>query len=183
MRIALLAFAAIVLAGAAFATGLAASGMGGNPAPSKTDYLYLTITQNPNNGIDTYLPANFSVPAGTDVVVTITNYDNGTNPVDPYYSQIRGTVGGTETLYADSPGATVVSGSIDNATVGHTFTISANGVDVNAPIPPATNHPTVVRFTLHFTKAGLYPWNCFAPCDMGAMGKRGYMAGTLTVTA
>ncbi len=149
---------------------------------SVTDHIYLSVAYNPFTGLDEYFPANFTVPADTPVVFTITNYDNGTNLIANEYSQVRGTVGGTETV-TNASVANAVLQSLPVDQVAHTFTLMSGAYDVNVPIPAAQDQtPTVVTFTLVFSQAGQFMWNCMAPCDDAAMTTPGFMTGTISVT-
>lgn len=134
-------------------------------------HLYLTVGFNFTTGEDQYYPANFSVPADVEVVVTITNYDNGTNPVPDQEGRVTGTVGNTAT----ASGASFAS--IPGSQVSHTFSVPALGI--NVPIPASS---TVV-FSLMLEQPGTYAWHCLAPCDANAMATPGFMEGTLTVGA
>ncbi len=136
---------------------------------TSSPHLYLTVGFNFTTGEDEYFPANFTVPADVNVVVTITNYDNATNPVPDSLGKVTGTVGGTALIN----GQTVTS--IPGRAVSHTFTILSLGV--NVPLPASST----VTFTLLFESPGSYPWHCLAPCDTKAMATVGFMEGTLTV--
>ncbi|MHB8606629.1 MAG: hypothetical protein ACYDCK_15405 [Thermoplasmatota archaeon] len=142
------------------------------------DYLYLTIEADPVSGFDTYLPSNFTVPAHEPIVVTITNYDDGANPVSAERAQVRGTLGGVMTVGGDNVTHLASDG------VSHTFTIDGvPGGEINVPIPPATDatHPERVTFTIEFGAAGTYTWMCYAPCDDHSMGLPGRMMGNVLV--
>lgn len=134
-------------------------------------HLYLTVGFNFTTAEDQYFPANFSVPADVAVVVTITNYDNGTNPVPDQDGRVTGTVGGT----ASADGH--VYASIPGSGVSHTFSVLALGI--NVPLPPSST----VTFSLMLEQPGTYSWHCLAPCDANAMATPGFMEGTLTVGA
>ncbi len=148
---------------------------------SGSDHLYLTISFDPYTGADQYFPGNFSVPANVPVTITITNYDNGTNPVPASFAQVLGTVGGTETVTnATATGAVVTS--IPAGQVAHTFTLISSPYDINVPVPAAQGTtPTSVSFTIVFTTTGQFVWHCMAPCNGHAMTTPGYMTGTVTV--
>ncbi len=149
---------------------------------SDTDHLYLAIAYDPYTGLDKYFPANFSVPANVPVVITITNYDNGTNAVPAAFTQVLGTVDGTETVTnATASGVPVTSVPVGQ--VAHTFTLITGPYTINVPIPAAQGTtPTVVTFTVVFTSAGQFQWHCMAPCDDAAMTTPGLMTGFVTVT-
>ncbi len=120
-------------------------------------------------GEDQYFPANFSIPVDVDVIVTITNYDNGTNAVPTSFGAVTGTVGGAAVIN----GQTVTA--IPGTSVSHTFTITSLGL--NVPLPPSST----VTFTLLVEAPGVYTWHCMAPCDTNAMATPGFMQGTMTV--
>jgi hypothetical protein len=148
-----------------------------------TAHVYLTVAYNPFTTLDEYFPANFTVPANVPVIITITNYDNGTNAVPSGFENVRGTVGGTETV-TDATAADRSVTSVPATAVAHTFTIMSGGLNVNAPIPAAQGTtPTVVTFTLQLSQAGLVSWHCMAPCDDQAMSTPGFMTGTITVVS
>lgn len=148
---------------------------------SGTDHLYLEVAYDPYTGLDKYFPANFSVPVNVPVIITITNYDNGTNTIPAAYGQVRGTVGGTETVTnATASGVAQTAVPVDQ--VAHTFTLEAAPYNINVPIPAAQDTtPTVVTFTVLFTTEGQFVWHCMAPCDDAAMMTPGFMMGTVTV--
>jgi hypothetical protein len=142
---------------------LAGLGLGGNsgstssgggsassgPAPYNVT---LWIGANINNGHDEVFPANFTVPAGVPVHVTIFNYDQGIN---------------------NEAGLPVG--------VSHTFTIASLGIHVALLAANATQNdtPTEGSFTYTFNP-GEYQWNCMAPCDPWSMLTSGYMQGVIT---
>jgi len=153
-----------------YMNGYASSG----PRITGPVHIYLATAFDPYTGLDKYLPANFTIPAGVDVLFTITNYDNGTNMVDPAYANVQGTVGGTATVN----GQMVTSIPADGVT--HTFTI--HSLNINVPIAAAQGQtPAVVSFTLHIDQSGTYRWDCMAPCDPDAMGTPGFMTGSMGV--
>ncbi len=138
-----------------------------------------------------YVPSDFTLPANSTVVVTITNFDNAT-PLPKgaeNFATVSGTVGGTMTTapikaaYPNRPaGATRTLTGLDPAAVSHTFTILALGI--NVPVPALSR----TTFTIHTGAPGTYAWRCFDPCGAGATGwgtamaaKNGFMQGTLTV--
>lgn len=159
-----------------------------NPAPAKTQggggpaYVYLSINANPDiqpASADQYEPANFTVPAHTELVFVITNYDNGENTLAPSYYKVHGTVGNVEYLNGSSTGVS----SIPTGQVAHTFTILSGAyAGFNVPIPAAGSTPSVVEFSAYFNTTGTFTWNCMAACDSWSMGTPGYMMGSITVT-
>lgn len=141
-------------------------------------YLYMVVLtgkmlQKP--GWPAIYPADFTVPANSDVTVIVRNYDNGTAPVSAMYGKVTGTVNGNEQVN----GHTVTS--IASTEVSHTITVSS--LNLNIPIPPATSSgPSIVVFSFHTPATpGHYTWLCMAPCGPGAMATDGWMRGTMTV--
>lgn len=141
---------------------------------------------------------DITVPAHALITVTIDQYDGGEKITNPYFAQVHGTLGGTETVN----GKTVTH--TDPETIGHTFTLHAAPTSqtplfISAPLPalpddaaPAPGSvypkPNVVTFSFMTGSPGSYVWNCEFPCGDGTYAKfggpmsaRGYMSGTLTV--
>jgi len=139
---------------------------------------------------------NLEGPAHAVVTVTVRQYDTGGTVPDPYFAQVHGTLGGTETIDGK-----VVTG-INPNTVAHTFTLHmfpANqptefisvplpGVPASAPnVANGYPAPHVVTFSFITGGPGRYIWNCEFPCGTyydgfgGPMSTQGYMDGTLTV--
>jgi heme/copper-type cytochrome/quinol oxidase subunit 2 len=135
------------------------------------------------------------VPAHSLVHVTIYQYDTSTGLRNPFFSQVRGTVGGvmylngkaTKAIKADDP--------------AHTFTIPDLGLSVPlqgisnnaknqcqaAPCSVSQAHNTI-EFTFRTGAPGSYRWQCFVPCGAGfvfgnggPMQTMGYMDGFLKV--
>ncbi|HEV2428563.1 MAG TPA: hypothetical protein VGV64_01790 [Thermoplasmata archaeon] len=169
-------------------------GTSGTSASGATvDYVNLTIGWNPATGLDEYFPANFTVPAHTLVEITITSFDNGSNPVPAAFDAVQGTVGGGETITGHGTTHVVSSLALDG--VAHTFTVmsrtsggmmAGGGHDMgmlNVVVPPAfsVSDPVSVTFGAYFNATGMFSWNCMAPCDPSAMTTEGLMAGTVTV--
>jgi len=153
------------------------------PAPNGTEFLFLTIGFSFATGLDQYMPANFTVPTHTPVLVTITNYDNASNPVDNATATVRGTVGNVETMRSASDAAGMVMSAVPANQVSHTFTMEGGPYAINVPIPAASSlgNPMVVTFTAYFNVTGSFRWQCMAPCDASSMTTLGYMRGTVTV--
>jgi hypothetical protein len=147
------------------------------------DYLYLTISFNPVNGLDQYFPANFSVPAHQLVVVTITSYDNGTNAPPASATTVQGVVGGAASLQSPAGAAPQSYTQLPLTGISHTFSIMQSPYNVNVPIPPSISlsQPIVVSFSLYFNTTGIFTWLCQAPCDPNSMTTPGFMTGALTV--
>lgn len=181
-RVALLA-GVLVVVGGGFALIAGAPAPVAAPPSASADYLYLTIAFNPVTGMDEYFPANFSVPVGVPVVVTITNYDNGTNLISPTFGQVAGVFGNEATVWSNGSSIPVTYASQPITNVAHTFTIQQTGEHLNVPVPPAgpTGLPTVVEFTTEFNVTGEFTWMCMAPCDSTSMQTPGLMAGTVDV--
>lgn len=123
---------------------------------------------------------HLTVKLGRPVVLTIINTDDGAAPLAPGYRQFDSVQGGAETVEGKPVSY------VPNSQIAHTFT--ALGLDVNAAIPAAPEGGTdtiVLKFTP--TKAGTFPWQCFAPCGTwsngfgAAMDKPGWMQGKITV--
>jgi plastocyanin len=154
----------LILLGAAVASvAFAVSAATASSARGQTVYKTMIIVghelgQKGSDGLqhDTTYGANVSVKKGQRVTVTIWNYDEGP----------------------------------------HTFTNKALGLNVK--IPGAQNEeqgiPSKTVFSFTPKKAGTYRWYCSLPCDKGqgywamavtkkGVGRDGYMAGYITVTA
>lgn len=154
----------LVLLGAAIAcVAFAVSTATASPATSKTAYTTMiivghTLGQKGSDGLnhDTTYGANFSVERGQKTTVTVYNYDEGP----------------------------------------HTITNKALGL--NVAIPGAKDEvkgvPSKTIFSFTPKKAGKFRWFCSLPCDKGqgywamnatkaGMGRDGFMAGYITVTA
>ncbi len=161
--------------------------------------------QNPEITWVTYCPStNFELPANSLVTVIIDNYDGQTALHNDYFSQVLGTVGGTETVNGKT------MSQVDASTVSHTFTIQSKpgsdhpmfisvpvvGVADDAPTDPNTGYPTqpeVISFQFQTGPAGTtYVFKCYDPCGNGLQGDQqgfagpmatiGYMAGFVTVS-
>jgi hypothetical protein len=137
----------------------------------------------------------FQVPAHSLVHVTIYQYDTATGLRNPFWSQVRGTVGGTMAV----DGRTMNALNPDLAS--HTFAIP--DLHVSVPIqgvaddaPNQCDQPTpcagvhkVIRFAFRTGKPGHYRWQCFVPCAAGfqngfggPMQTVGWMDGYLNVS-
>lgn len=188
-----------VAAATAFGAHLPSSPFAQAPKESGSNgpaHVYLTITFNPVNGWDQYLPANFTVPVNTPIVFSIQSWDNGINNVSSMYQHVDGTQNGVMTFNDGMGDPEQTLTSVGPAQISHTFTVMSVGAMgggggmspsgtpmLNVPIPAALNasHPITVTFTTTFTQTGSLTWMCFAPCDPNAMGAPGYMSGTITV--
>ncbi len=135
------------------------------------------------------------VPAHSLVHVTIYQYDTASGLRNPFYSQVRGTVGGIMYLNGKATRA------IKPDDPGHTFAIPDLGLSVPlqgvpddaknqceaAPCSTSQAHNTI-EFTFRTGAPGSYRWQCFVPCaagfvfgNGGPMQTMGYMDGFLEV--
>ncbi len=159
----------------------------------------------------TYCPStSIKVPAYSTITVTIRQYDTGSTVHNPFFAQVRGTVGNV--MYVNGKPVRQIS----SEEVAHTFTIQTppnarqTQLFVNVPLlgvsekAPNTEHiagqeypaPNVIVFKFKTGGPGRYVWHCYVPCGEGlagegfggqegfggAMATTGYMAGTVTVT-
>ena len=135
------------------------------------------------------------VPAHSLVKFTILNYDGASGLRNPLWSQVRGTVGGIETING-TPRRVIAP-----ADASHTFAIPDMNVSVALPgvaddapnqcsVTPCTMkqaHQTIT-FVVRTGKPGHYRWQCFVPCAAGfingfggPMQTVGWMDGYLNV--
>lgn len=183
-----------VAAAGAAQTGAATAAAGAATAAAPATRLDLTIVTGDMIGkteFPAYIPSDFTLPANSTVVVTITNFDDAT-PLPPAYlaySKVSGTVGNTMQVTPIDPkapnasaGTTQTLSGLDPKTVSHTFTIAGLGINV-----PVAAHARTT-FTIRTGAAGTFSWRCNDPCGAGSSGwgtamaaKSGYMEGTLTV--
>jgi len=159
----------------------------------------------------TYCPStSIKVPAYSTITVTIKQYDTGSTVHNPFFAQVRGTIG--DVMYVNGKPLR----EINAEEIGHTFTIQTPPnthqaqLFVNVPLPgvsekaPETEHiaghtypvPNVIVFKFKTGAPGKYVWHCYVPCGEGlagegfngqegfggAMATTGYMAGTVTVS-
>ncbi len=160
--------------------------------PAPPDYIYLAIKGGcawcaaPFNGSDQYTPANFTVPSHTLLIFTITNYDNGQNPVPSAVAQVFGVLGGIAYQNAAPPASWgTPATSIPVANVSHTFSALPQKTTAgwNVPIHEADGPQGYsVTFEMYLNTTGTVAWQCDAPCDGWSMGEPGFMSGTITVT-
>jgi hypothetical protein len=163
------------------------------PSTLLPTHLYLTIVTPGMTGSQVgpaVLPAQATVPAFSDVTVTIMNFDDATPLTGSYVSfakasRIKGTVL-SQTFEKTNPNAVGKSpahtySAVDPKLVSHTFTIPSLGL--NVPILASSR----TTFTFHTGAAGIFAWHCQDPCGTGpagwsgAMSTLGYMGGELTV--
>jgi hypothetical protein len=139
---------------------------------------------------------DFSVPANSEVHVTIYQFDTPTGLRNPFLAQVQGTIGGTEMVDGKAVNA------IEPEEASHTFAVPELGVFVplpgvpeeskhlceEAPCEPSTSDHRTVSFTFRTGKKGRYHWQCFVPCGAGwlfgnggPMQTLGYMDGFINV--
>lgn len=135
------------------------------------------------------MPATLSLPAHSDVTITITNFDDATAlpPGSEQYAVTEGILGPLSIQAMDpaDPNAaatTTTASRLDPATgVSHTFTVAKLGLSI--PIAPRSR----TTFTFHTGAAGTFNWQCMDPCGTGptgwdgAMSTKGYMTGQVGV--
>jgi hypothetical protein len=161
--------------------------------PTLPTHLYLTIVTPTMTGSPVgpaVLPSQGTVPAFSEVTVTIVNFDTATPLTGVYkrYATATGITGTVASQPIDTKNPNAVGKSpaqtytaVDPNLVAHTFTIPSLGL--NVPIL-ATSRTT---FTFHTGAAGTFAWHCQDPCGTGpsgwsgAMSTLGYMGGELTV--
>ena len=171
------AFAAAYGVGVGSGNGSPPSGNPGGTSGGGPDFVYLSVNANPDRpaGSDQFEPANFTVPAHTQLVFTITNYDNGQNNVTAIYTKVVGTVHNLIYVNGSTTGVSQVT-----TPLAHTLTILQTGF--NIPLPSAgPSSPSVVTFTAYFNETGTFAWHCMPLCDPWSMEQVGYMSGTITV--
>lgn len=152
--------------------------LGSGPVPSPAIPSYsasasIILLSKPGGPADwpAYTPSNLTVPANSLVTLTIRNYDLGDTPLPATspYDVVQGIQGS-----ATMDGHPYVA--LDPTRVAHTFTILA--LHLNVPIPgdgaPGAAFVTVT-FTFRTGAAGVYMWQCFAPCGDGPAGDSGSM--------
>jgi len=149
---------------------------------------------------------SIKVPAYSTVTVTIYQYDTSTGVHNPFFSQVRGTVGdlmsvngrSLREVNAEAPAHTfTIQTPADTSETNLFVNVPLHGVPENAPEPVTiAGHsyprPNVITFKFKTGSPGQYIWHCYVPCGTGLTGEQegfggpmattGYMAGTLTVT-
>jgi hypothetical protein len=133
----------------------------------------------------------FSVPANTQVNVTIYGYDGCTPARNNFFSAVQGTTGGSVSLSQfDQHGKEYVTNdttkTIDtwaDCNVGHTFAIpelgvyvpvaspnadlSANNLCSSSPCTTSGNPYALETFSFKTHGTGVYRWQCLIPCGGG----------------
>jgi hypothetical protein len=161
------------------------------PAATRLDLTIVTGDMIGKTEYPAYVPSDFTLPAYSTVIVTITNFDDATAlpKGSESYATASGLVGGTFTVTPinlkdpnGAAGPTKTLSSLDPATVSHTFTLP--GLGINVPIAAHARE----TFTIRTGAPGTFAWRCMDPCGAGTAGwgtamaaTRGYMEGTLTV--
>ncbi|MGH7734061.1 MAG: hypothetical protein ACREOE_10270, partial [Gemmatimonadales bacterium] len=161
-----------------------------NNSATKPDWVsYYVQDPNTKNWVHTTL---FSVPADTQVNMTIYGYDGCTPLRNNFFSQVQGTIGGTVTVSQfDQHGKEYVSGHTTSAidtwadcNAGHTFAIpglnlyvpvaspnaqlSANNLCGSSPCVTQGNPYALETFRFRTPNhAGVFRWQCFIPCGGG----------------
>jgi hypothetical protein len=154
----------------------------------------------------TYCPStNFEVPPNSVITVIVNQYDSASTPINDYFRQVRGTIGGTMTVNGKS------MSQVSANAPGHTFTLqsppdSSYPLFVNVPLPGVADNapsvvtingnqypkPNVISFQFRTGPSGTYIWHCYIPCGSdrgvpygfsGPMSTMGFMAGTMTVAS
>jgi hypothetical protein len=156
-----------------------------------TEHIFLTIATPHMLGTEigpALMPSSLNLPAHSDVVITITNFDDATAlPAgSEQYANAEG-LSGPMSIQAMDPANPNALGTATTATrldpstgVSHTFTVAKLGIS----IPVAPRSRTTV--TLHTGAAGSYQWQCMDPCGTGptgwdgAMSTKGYMTGQVS---
>ncbi|MEO8971518.1 MAG: hypothetical protein ABI406_07975 [Ktedonobacteraceae bacterium] len=155
-----------------------------------------------------YCPTtSFEVPPNSVITVIVSQYDSATTLINPYFQQVRGTVGGTmvvngktmNQIGADAPGHTFTLQSPPDTTYPLFVSVPLLGVSSNDPSVNVTldgnqfsyPKPNIISFQFRTGPAGTtYIWHCYVPCGnnreapygfSGPMSTTGFMAGSLTV--
>jgi len=161
-------------------------------APVSLNMTILSDKMTGKAGWPVFVPSDFTLPANSTVIVTVTNFDGATAlpKGSQQYAKATGIVGGAFTVTPIKAGApngsaspTITRSAMDPAQVSHTFTILALGI--NVPLAPDAR----TTFMLHTGSPGTYAWRCLDPCGTGPYGwggpmaaTSGYMQGTLTIS-
>jgi hypothetical protein len=137
----------------------------------------------------------FDVPAYSTVTVTVYQFDTATGLRNPFWGEVRGTVGNVMTVGGKTTGV------LDPGLASHTFAVPDLGLSVPlkgvaddaknqcsvAPCSLSEAHETIT-FSFKTGKPGKYRWQCFVPCAFafilgngGPMQSLGWMDGYLMV--
>ena len=156
-------------------------------------HLYLTVATPDMLGTDVgpaVLPSAATVPANSDVIVTIMNFDDAT-PLTGVYTKYAASAGiegkfTVDTMDPANPNGPATApaktlAAVDPAVVSHTFTLPS--LKINVPLLAKSR----TTFMFHTGAPGTFEWHCQDPCGTGpagwsgAMSVQGYMGGELTV--
>ena len=161
-------------------------------APARLSLTIVTGDMIGHTEFPAFIPSDFTLPANSTVIVTITNFDDATAlpKGQESYASVQGTTDGTFRVQPINPkdpngnkGQARTATSLNPTTgVSHTFTIKALGV--NVPIAPMSR----TTFVIKTGAPGTYVWHCYDPCGDGPDGwgtamaaMQGFMEGTVTV--
>ncbi len=149
-----------------------------SPAPVTVHLATVILTggMTSNSGWPIYQPADFTVPKGATVDMTIYNYDDGTAPLPSSMAMYAKATGVSDLTEGGQTVTTVAA-----AQVSHTWTVPQLGINVPLGVAPAAaangaKQPLVVTFSFKATKSGTFTWKCMAPCGSGSDGMSGAMA-------
>lgn len=179
-----------------FPDSMACHGSGGGPHPDWVTYCPTT---------------SLKLPAHSTVTFTVDQYDSATALHNPFFDQVRGTVGGTMSvdgttmthIAPDAPGHTFTLQTPPDSNEPYLFvSVPLVGTPANANQSAVTVNgnpypkPEVITFQIKTGAAGTYVWHCYVPCGTGLSGDgiggqdnfggpmatTGYMSGTVTVS-
>ncbi len=194
--VAVIIFMVVGIVGWSVGRGVGVASQGTVAVQAKTTvptHVYLTVATPDMLKTDVgpaVLPSAVTVPANSDVTVTIMNFDNATPLTGAYtkYATAAGIEGKftAETINPANPNGPVTApaktlAAVDPAIVSHTFTIPS--LNLNVPLLASSR----TTFTFHTGATGMFEWHCMDPCGTGpagwsgAMSQQGYMGGELTV--
>lgn len=126
------------------------------------------VIQRDASGSFAFSPTSIHAAAGSDLEVTVVNYDPTNHSAPWRYCNVSGTMDGMMDGYGGWMGGGMMGGhhmhGLNPSGVSHTFTMVGSGYNVNVPIPPAraANDPSVVTFWVHLGPAGVVGWTCEA---------------------
>lgn len=128
--------------------------------------------------------AVITVPAATEIKITIINYDIGIDaPMVQTATNVSGVVGNSIQVF-NSPTVSqrsIATGSgsaeynsVPASRLSHTFSTNTG---INIPILP---HSTEIAYT-YFQNTGTYSWGCLCECGQLSMDSPGWMVGQINV--
>lgn len=128
--------------------------------------------------------AVITVPAATEIKITIINYDSGVDaPLVNTATNVTGVVGNRIQVFNSVPAlqssftsgsASVSYNSVPASELSHTFSTSTG---INIPILP---NSTEIAYT-YFQNTGTYSWGCLCQCGQFSMNTPGWMMGEINV--